>query len=236
MWGLGHIGGAHINPAVSLAFLATGETNLIRVLFYIPCQLLGSILGALTLYELIPSNLSTSVSSKHILKDSNLQRLKRDINATKILSKNPVVSSSIGVTLLNDEITPFQGFLVEVLITLILIITIFACIDKNRNDIGGSFPLTIGFAVTVGVLFGVRKILIFFSDFFNKNFYPIGKIHWCFNESCEKFWTSFYCSELVKPLDLLGRPYNWIYIRRICLQIIKYETKKTLINRYLNIG
>lgn len=155
MWSLGHIGGAHINPAVSLAFLVTGETNLIRVLFYIPCQLLGSVLGSLTLYELVPTYLDTPVSSKNIIKNSTLLRFKRDSNSNKILLQNPVVSGSLGVTLLNDQITPFQGFLVEVLITFILIITIFACIDKNRNDIGGSFPLTIGFAVTVGVLFGV---------------------------------------------------------------------------------
>ena len=32
--------------------------------------------------------------------------------------------------------------------------TIFACIDKKRTDLGGSFPLTIGFAICVGALFG----------------------------------------------------------------------------------
>ncbi len=44
--------GANLNPAVSIALLVTGETNLVRVLFYIPCQLLGSILAVLTLKQL----------------------------------------------------------------------------------------------------------------------------------------------------------------------------------------
>lgn len=168
VWGLGHVGGAHINPAVSLALFATGETNLIRVIFYIACQLLGSVLGALTLLELVPSYLYTSPLSRNDIGNSTLLRFKRDSNLTKLI-ENPIISvpvkySNIGVTLLNDQITPFQGFLVEVLITFILVFTIFACIDKSRNDLGGSFPLTIGFAVTVGALFGVG-IIFFLVNF-----------------------------------------------------------------------
>lgn len=41
-----------MNPAVSVALLITGESNIVRVLLYIPFQLLGSILAVLTLKEL----------------------------------------------------------------------------------------------------------------------------------------------------------------------------------------
>jgi aquaporin-4 len=61
----------------------------------------------------------------------------------------------IGLTTLSRSVTAFQGFGVECIITFILVLTIFACIDKKRKDLGGSFPLTIGFAITVGALFGV---------------------------------------------------------------------------------
>ncbi|RNA10931.1 aquaporin-4 isoform X2 [Brachionus plicatilis] len=159
VWGFGHISGAHINPAVSLAFLANGHINLVRALFYIACQLIGSVLAALTLVELIPTHLYTSASSKNSIINSTLLRLKRESNSTKLPGENQIFSSSvkysnIGLTLLSDQITPLQGYLVEVLITFVLLFTIFACIDKKRNDLGGSFPLTIGFAVTVGALFG----------------------------------------------------------------------------------
>lgn len=135
-----------MNPAVSLTFLATGETSLIRTFFYIPCQLLGSVLGVLTLYELVPSYLT----DKNNVKTSNFQKTNSTLN-------NSINYSSIGMTLLNDQLTPVQGFLIEFFLTLILIITIFACNDKNRNDIAGSFPLTIGLTVSLCGLFGVRK-------------------------------------------------------------------------------
>ena len=41
VWGLGHVSGANLNPAVTLALLVTGEINIFKVFFYIPCQMLG---------------------------------------------------------------------------------------------------------------------------------------------------------------------------------------------------
>lgn len=47
-----------------------------------------------------------------------------------------------------------QAFSVELIITFILVITIFSAVDTSRNDLHGSFPLQIGLAVAVGGLFG----------------------------------------------------------------------------------
>ena len=63
-------------------------------------------------------------------------------------------------TLKNSNITEWQGFSVEAIVTFILVLTVFACIDNNRKDLGGSFPLTIGFSIVVGSLFGVRIIFL----------------------------------------------------------------------------
>ncbi|KAI7744477.1 hypothetical protein M8C21_004994, partial [Ambrosia artemisiifolia] len=46
---LGHISGAHFNPAVSIAFAAVGKLPLIHVPMYVVSQLLGSTLACLTL-------------------------------------------------------------------------------------------------------------------------------------------------------------------------------------------
>ncbi|XP_022014704.1 nodulin-26 [Helianthus annuus] len=46
---LGHISGAHFNPAVSIAFAAVGRLRLIYVPMYVVSQLLGSTLACLTL-------------------------------------------------------------------------------------------------------------------------------------------------------------------------------------------
>lgn len=172
VWCLGHVGGANLNPAVSIALLVTGESNLVRVFFYIACQLLGSMLAALTLIELVPDHLIRPVNKlalntvrgqfASLANDtSNELRLRRDlhrhINSNRSSDEiSPVAYANIGLTLLSDQITPLQGYLVEVIITFILVFCIFSCIDKRRKDLTGSFPLTIGFAVTVGALFGVR--------------------------------------------------------------------------------
>jgi len=99
----------------------------------VPCQLLGSCLAIVTLGGM---------------------RIEQDL-ATSGANGTQAALPQIGLTLLSPRISPLQGILVEVLITFVLIITIFACVDAHRKDLGGSFPLTIGFAVTVGALMGV---------------------------------------------------------------------------------
>ena len=131
--------GANINPAVSLALLITGDSNIIRIMCYIPCQLLGSCLAILTLRDMVDDSLTAIPAI--------------DSNNTAEKSLAPL---QIGLTLLHPSVSPFQGFLVEAIITFILIITVFTCIDTRRKDLNGSFPLSIGFAITVGALFGVK--------------------------------------------------------------------------------
>ena len=83
--------------------------------------------------------------------------------------------TALGVTLVNDKVTLFKAFGVEMIITFLLAFTVFACLDKNRKDLGGSFPLAIGLSVTAGALFGV-EIKIFFENFFEN----CGNIYWIF--------------------------------------------------------
>lgn len=61
---------------------------------------------------------------------------------------------NLSVTLVNPAISLSQGYLVELIITFILVITIFSCCDDRRKDLSGSFPLQIGLAVAIGGLFG----------------------------------------------------------------------------------
>lgn len=44
--------GAHINPAVTMAFLATGDVDAVEAFTYILGQLLGGVVGAFTLYAI----------------------------------------------------------------------------------------------------------------------------------------------------------------------------------------
>ncbi|XP_052815128.1 aquaporin AQPAn.G-like isoform X2 [Mya arenaria] len=62
----------------------------------------------------------------------------------------------LGTTTLNEGMTPAMGFGVECFITMFLVLTVFAACDTKRTDLGGSFPLSIGFSVTMGHLWAVE--------------------------------------------------------------------------------
>ncbi|XP_029450882.1 aquaporin-5-like isoform X1 [Rhinatrema bivittatum] len=51
---LGHVSGAHINPAVTVAFLVSSHISIMRAVFYIVAQIVGAIAGAGILYAVAP--------------------------------------------------------------------------------------------------------------------------------------------------------------------------------------
>ena len=61
---------------------------------------------------------------------------------------------NLSITEVHPDVSLGQAFGIELIITFILVLTIFSCVDSRRSDLGGSFPLQIGFAVVVGGLFG----------------------------------------------------------------------------------
>ncbi|XP_072259366.1 aquaporin-2-like [Pyxicephalus adspersus] len=50
----GHVSGAHINPAVTLAFMVGSQISFLRAVFYVGAQLLGAVSGAAILQDLTP--------------------------------------------------------------------------------------------------------------------------------------------------------------------------------------
>ncbi|NXY15922.1 AQP2 protein, partial [Atrichornis clamosus] len=53
---LGHVSGAHLNPAVTLACVLGSRLSLLRALFYVVAQLLGGVVGAAILHQLTPED------------------------------------------------------------------------------------------------------------------------------------------------------------------------------------
>ena len=66
------------------------------------------------------------------------------------------VQAGAGVTLINPKVPLLNAFGVEAICTFVLSLVVFACSDKDRTDLGGSYPFSIGIAVIVGALFGVN--------------------------------------------------------------------------------
>src|ERR671912_1004032 len=55
-YSLGHVSGAHLNPAVTIGFWASGSITADKVLPYIASQIAGAILGAAVLYIIVTGN------------------------------------------------------------------------------------------------------------------------------------------------------------------------------------
>uniref|UniRef100_A0A8C5LTG8 Aquaporin-5 n=1 Tax=Leptobrachium leishanense TaxID=445787 RepID=A0A8C5LTG8_9ANUR len=58
---IGHISGAHLNPAVTLAFLVGSQISVLKAVIYILAQLLGAVAGAGLLYEFTPASVRGSL-------------------------------------------------------------------------------------------------------------------------------------------------------------------------------
>ncbi len=67
------------------------------------------------------------------------------------------VQDKLGATSVDPTMTVLQGFAVELLITFVLVLTVFASCDSNRTDLHGSAPLAVGLSVTVCHLFAVSQ-------------------------------------------------------------------------------
>jgi glycerol uptake facilitator-like aquaporin len=76
-----------------------------------------------------------------------------------LIPDSEFAQSQIAVTLVSKDVPWYKAFGVEIIITFLLALTVFACIDKKRKDLGGSYPLSIGLSVTCGALFGVIFLL-----------------------------------------------------------------------------
>lgn len=63
---------------------------------------------------------------------------------------------TLGNVSLGDGVTQYQGFVIESVLTFILVITVLAATDMNREDTTFGPALSIGLAVTVCHLFGVN--------------------------------------------------------------------------------
>jgi MIP family channel proteins len=115
---VGHVSGAHVNPAVTLGMAATGKFPWKSVPFYLGAQLVGAVLGAL---------------------------------GTWLAFGGPGRSEAkLAATYPAGGVGDLQAFLLEVLITFILVFVVVAVATDGRAPTAIA-PIAVGFALAVGV-------------------------------------------------------------------------------------
>jgi MIP family channel proteins len=115
---VGHVSGAHVNPAVTLGMAAVGKFPWNYTPVYIGAQLVGAVLGAL---------------------------------ATWLTFGGPGrTEAKLAATYPAQGVGDLQAFLVEILITFILVFVVMAVATDERAP-AAIAPIAVGFALAVGV-------------------------------------------------------------------------------------
>ena len=122
---VGNVSGCHINPAVSLAVLINKGMSFFEFVGYVVAQCIGAFAGAVTLHA--------------IFKIGNVEDMTGGFGSNGLAG----VNGSIGA-----------GFIVEIVLTFIFVLTILGVTSKKANH--GSFGgLVIGFTLTLVHILGI---------------------------------------------------------------------------------
>lgn len=143
IWGVGvsmaiylsaGISGAHLNPAVSIALSLFTDFEKRKLPFYIICQVAGAFCGALLVYTLYSNLFFDFEQSRHMVRGTEAS-----LELASVFSTYPHSALSTG-----------QAFLVEVIITAILMGVIMSLSDDNNGLPRGPLaPLLIGLLIAV---------------------------------------------------------------------------------------
>ncbi|SDF76322.1 aquaporin [Pseudomonas seleniipraecipitans] len=143
IWGVGvsmaiyltaGVSGAHLNPAVSIALWLFADFEKRKLPFYILAQIAGAFCGALLVYTLYSGLFSEFEQAHQMVRGSQASL---ELAAVFSTFPNPVLSTG-------------QAFMVEVVITAILMGVIMALTDDNNGlPRGPMAPLLIGLLIAV---------------------------------------------------------------------------------------
>ena len=115
---IGHVSGAHVNPAVTLGLASTGQFPWKSVPYYLGAQLVGAVLGAV---------------------------------GTWIAFGGPGrTEAKLAATYPAQGVGDLQAFLLEILITFILVFVVVSVATDSRAP-AAIAPIAVGFALAVGV-------------------------------------------------------------------------------------
>jgi glycerol uptake facilitator protein len=143
VYAVGGVSGAHINPAVTLAFAARRDFPWRKVPGYIAAQVLGAFVGALLVYIVYKAAIDSYEQAHHIVRGQ----------------PSSVPTYSIFATFPAPYFGSWFGpFLDQVVGTAFLVAFVFAVVDEVNQPVRANLaPLIIGFVVVaIGLSFGAN--------------------------------------------------------------------------------
>jgi glycerol uptake facilitator protein len=140
----GAISGAHINPAVTLAFAARGKFPWNKVLPYMGSQVLGAFVAAAILYLVYQGAIQHFIIT-NVVRGVPIPNVAQAVGSVFYTSPKPFVGT-------------FGAFCDEFLGTALLVGLIFALVDARNQPVQANLnPLIIGFlVVAIGASFGLN--------------------------------------------------------------------------------
>jgi len=141
------LSGTHINPAITLAFVAFRKFPPKKAPWYILAQILGAFLAAATLYALFGHVLTAFESASGIVRGRPGSELSAMVYGEYF--PNPAIGRALHWTA--DSVNHLQAMLGEGIGTAFLAFFVFALTDpRNRKGPGDKlFPLFVGLSVSI---------------------------------------------------------------------------------------
>jgi MIP family channel proteins len=138
IYGIGHISGGHINPAVTLAFMALGKQSPVAGLLYMVSQFSGAVIGSFIVWGCATG-----------LTDGCDDDSYNDGVCSASLKSNGDYGPAfnIGINTVNSRISIGGAFLLEVVGTYLLVITVMLAAVHIKSTAGNCAPIAIGWSV-----------------------------------------------------------------------------------------
>jgi glycerol uptake facilitator protein len=169
VWGLaimlaiyvtGAVSGAHINPAMTLAFAVRGRFSWPLVPPYIFSQLVGAFAAAATLFVLFGPFLAAREREKHIVRGGPGSEITAMCYGEYFPSPGPLANSPGPYSeethqQLNSMVSEPMACFAEALGTLILALVVFAVTDARNNGAPGGRLAPVFIGLTVSALISV---------------------------------------------------------------------------------
>eukprot|EP00531_Pseudo-nitzschia_arenysensis_P004849 CAMPEP_0116129098 /NCGR_PEP_ID=MMETSP0329-20121206/7749_1 /TAXON_ID=697910 /ORGANISM="Pseudo-nitzschia arenysensis, Strain B593" /LENGTH=283 /DNA_ID=CAMNT_0003623355 /DNA_START=19 /DNA_END=870 /DNA_ORIENTATION=+ len=140
-YGIGDISGGHINPAVTFAFMVLGKMSPVAGVLYMISQFAGAVVGSLVLWGCTAG-----------LTDDCVDGVDSTFDGVCPASYNfgtdkPGPAFLLGLNTVSDRITLGAAFLLELVGTFLLVITVMNSAVSSKSSAGNAAPLAIGFSV-----------------------------------------------------------------------------------------